>query len=1574
MTDTQKRIEAYQNLLPGLQEKVVAVAFLLALSVIMLTSASFAWLTISRAPEVSAVTTNIASNGNLEIALATGDGTTEPGESKVGDSMAAAEGQNIVVNANKTWGNLINLSDPSYGLNNLVLRPAQLGAGNLNEYPLSAAVYNTEGRIIDMKSNFNYAKWNPGGPGINPYFELTDQFGVRAITSTKYANVSGFAYEFQLMIDDAVSQNSSAQGTYAEVGNKTNMDTLGKMVGIYASAVIEEKFSGEPSKPTISESDLEDLLGIYDKFLLAFDYEAQAIAETINLQYYKKTKEKDATTYTGSQIYEFTEENIAKLNEDGIEIIELQEFIDDHVTVKTDRNFIEDLYEKSKTETVYFSAIEPCVFKLIDRETCEINGDLIDTFVSNAMNDIMGTLRNDFYVVIKGGALKNFENRTGQRLNAETTIPITEPITLNKKAFISTDAEECYFNDDIEYAKTHNFSGDEGENDPLEGMTEIAEDTFGLAIDLWVRTNAKDSYLILEGEPEFDEGTEVTLTTKDANGKTKDVYYVTRNQTVQLPGGGTQEIATEVLIYQSTSMLWYDYENQETEIVLESGEVPEKTEDTGTVDNQTVVIYTLTRDETVYKLYQAEKPVWLDKDTHVRFVLAEDDEPILKKTMIYNVIGYEGENRVSGEWDEDIALSISGQRLTTQGSGSCYVYYADNPEDQAKSLELLKSMEVAFVDGQGQLITTAYMDTENAYEDSGRVTVPLVLATTSNTIETEDGEKKTVITALEQNTATRITAIVYLNGKNLENKDVLAVGDIQGQLNIQFGSTEALVPMEDETLKNATVSVSAGIIGKTEFSYDSGEDLTTSVRVIVDASKEPKSVTAFFLRSINGTQGTREEQIEFTKDNEGNWVGSYTFDAPGKYILRTVQVDGIEYVLKNAPEVTVTGFTVEELFCDNFNGRDLVIMTAENSQKVDLNLKFLTDDPEKLPNTVQGRFLKSDGSAVNVDFRYTGDDHAGGTGYWKGSANFTTSGEYKLEYLVLNGEHTGLDADKHISVNLRLGMRVSVETTLANKSFKLVEDDMTEEQKHIEMRVKVMDDTGTQLRGLTGATLYYRTSRIDVGLLDAPLTWNGEYYVGHLLSLSGTFGRWEFSHVNVEGNNLTRSEGATPVFTFMSPEPPEYVNNTTPTSQYSGKNDAYMNVFVSNSDAAYIEAYIIKDDAEEGEWVSPEDYDAAETGSTNKEWRFLIPKSGGSQAEGTWRLTKLRAQDVFDESGKEYPYKENGDTEDYLYIDFTEEIATNTYREATLTISEKTKNIDGDFSGVFLQTHKIEAGDLEISIKNIYEEALKYSDNTNVVSEVKFTFDYVQGSSQEQEYGGYTNDELGVDGDVETITVTLTSTDGKTFSNAGPCVFTYAGKYVATLSYKVNGDPVSYQSSKEGGLNDWLPDITVSSVKPTVTIEEVKPIGEHYTTDTSAGSIDDAKVQVESKIDGNTITVFAETELSNRNMSVKTYPQVTLKLNNIGNASEAYMIFYSGNAATNELYVLERFYETDRFTWTNESISCMRYVGEFAAGSCFSGYKYNPAGTLRASVIVLKHNDIEYIVNTDEIVIINNGP
>ena len=220
MNDTKQRIAEYKKLLPDLKERVVAVALLLVISFTMVVTTSFAWVVLSRSPEVTGVSTTVASNGNLEIALVAPDGSL-PRESAVGDS-AAAEGQSIL-NANLTWGNMINLSDPSYGLDNLVLRPAQLNKASLLTNPLYGAEYGEDGRIIKLNSNFAYTKWNPPEGNKPGYFGVTSSdyaFGVRAISSTKIEAVGAEA-AYLRMVNEAKEKNLMAANQYSSLSSNS---------------------------------------------------------------------------------------------------------------------------------------------------------------------------------------------------------------------------------------------------------------------------------------------------------------------------------------------------------------------------------------------------------------------------------------------------------------------------------------------------------------------------------------------------------------------------------------------------------------------------------------------------------------------------------------------------------------------------------------------------------------------------------------------------------------------------------------------------------------------------------------------------------------------------------------------------------------------------------------------------------------------------------------------------------------------------------------------------------------------------------------------------------------------------------------------------------------------------------------------------------------------------------------------------------------------------------------------------------------------------------------------------------
>ena len=91
------------------------------------------------------------------------------------------------------------------------------------------------------------------------------------------------------------------------------------------------------------------------------------------------------------------------------------------------------------------------------------------------------------------------------------------------------------------------------------------------------------------------------------------------------------------------------------------------------------------------------------------------------------------------------------------GMGSCYVFYAESPEEQSKSINLLKAMKVAFIDEYGKQLAIAGMNTDMCYEENGRVTVPLELESNNSIIVGEDidGEEIKAITLLKKGPSSR---------------------------------------------------------------------------------------------------------------------------------------------------------------------------------------------------------------------------------------------------------------------------------------------------------------------------------------------------------------------------------------------------------------------------------------------------------------------------------------------------------------------------------------------------------------------------------------------------------------------------------------------------------------------------------------------------------------------------------------------------------------------------------------------------------------------------------------------------
>lgn len=221
-----------------IKSKLVAAVCMLLVSCIMMVSSTYAWFTLSTAPEVKGISTSVGSNGNLEIALspANGDGTT------VGDYAIGAD-VNDWVAKNLTWGNLLDLSDARYGLQNWTLSPSQLiiSGGKLGAAPLAIPEYGSDGRVTSL--NMSDVSMESG-------------FGVRPVGSA--SGLSAQAAQLKASLADIINYANKA----TEVASKS----LNENGQAMASIMVQHAKAGESDGNNYGAfvADLQKLTGALD--------------------------------------------------------------------------------------------------------------------------------------------------------------------------------------------------------------------------------------------------------------------------------------------------------------------------------------------------------------------------------------------------------------------------------------------------------------------------------------------------------------------------------------------------------------------------------------------------------------------------------------------------------------------------------------------------------------------------------------------------------------------------------------------------------------------------------------------------------------------------------------------------------------------------------------------------------------------------------------------------------------------------------------------------------------------------------------------------------------------------------------------------------------------------------------------------------------------------------------------------------------------------------------------------------------------------------------------------------------
>lgn len=1206
--ETKRRIAYYQDALPDMKKKVFAAALMLLIAVIISITATYAWITLSVAPVVSSVNTTMSANGTLEIALSAPEGIENPPKDQdIDETLTDDQRKNLTTLAvsNLQWGNLINLSDPSYALDKIVLRPARLNLAALRTDPLMGMIYGSDGRVSAPDPvYYTYMTWHEGIDGKEGEFRSPSQNGVRVIAAPEMLEVDvdqEIYLEANMLIAAATQANDRVNDLYLAVHDKVK--SMSEMLSSFVQSKVPASFGGGEEKPFTS-GQIDQFYNLYNTLLTAMEAQKDAFVALARLQsFVASNKAGSGHVYDKDINWEKIEANKGDYNttsvsvpskNGAISLAGLSEYITDLEKAKVDVAKLK-LYADSATtvtpntdsnkRVIYWSSggdsgynIVNIVDRLLDYNKMTIKIEGIDDPVSfqalsssptSYVSQLLGMDGDYTDAYINGGILLRFE-----QLAINSTARLPGPATKNEeKAHVSVSVTAKYgitmtvtihgicqtTADDASYFETQREAA---RSSQMGTMASVGRDTYGMAVDFWLRTNAEETYLTLEG----------------------------------------------AMVEENGVLLSY------------------------------------------------------------------------------------GVNRVWGIIGDPNPTTNS----TTQGGGSCYTFYADTEEDMERSKDLLDSMKVAFVNSDGTLLAQAFMDTENSKAISGRTVVPLAIESSTGVAYTDTDETGVTVEGralakMTYNDPMLITAIVYLNGDYLTNEQVLAANNIDGQLNIQFGSSADLDTRGDDDLLVAERVVTAEL-NKYTFDFlaavdDAAKTVEVTVKIFGD---EPDRVKASFIRAVSATQGERQKEMTFTKESDGTWTSSFVVPSSGDYYLRHVQLDGVEYALEDPPMLKAEGISVASVEMPGIAWSDQKTATTyapESSYEAAIKVKLGTTKDIIVSNMkVTAAFFNEENNPIYVDL--TADD----SGFFVGTAKFSGSGTYRLSYVEIDGERYDVGERWGYELTLHLGLRVTVRNngSTLQDIYEYVYDaetDMLVKPSYTKrVGATIENDAGDPLPlyhlDENGNTRFEEVTKTDsegnevtelvpvlqdwaknvkiaysqggsaIGASEVDMTWNeSEKWFTAEFTITSP-GRYSFSYVNLDGSILSRATEA-PTFTVMPKEPPTYIADSASTSpQFAAKtNNGYIGPLkIKNSAAAAVvvevyndvsrDSYLIPNDRalEHASEITDENFVLTDENgllryrATDNEDAWLImpiyeTSDGAETQEGTWSVKSIHVWD-----------------------------------------------------------------------------------------------------------------------------------------------------------------------------------------------------------------------------------------------------------------------------------------------------------------------------------------------------------
>ena len=728
-----------------IKSKLMAAIAMLLVSSIMMVSTTYAWFTLSTAPEVTGITTSVGANGNLEMALMPEDALSAVGDA-FGITSDTGDSSKPVIDRNITWGNLVELEDASYGLNTVSLYPAELNAtaedelGNptsLGAAFLRTPLYGSDGRISQLEEKTVTGLFD--GTAFN---STTNELGVRAVGNASGMSARQIAYRNALQ---AGSTNASQANT--KVANSLN--SRGSSL---ASIAIKHGTAAEGSD-TYTTADVASLRGMID--------DLRGNGETVGvLQYIEKAYVKYIEAFVTSSLSNLPDETAelfssAVANIDTVAALR-QVAADNGVTLDTSAvdSYLTALeatkakvnaahtalaaLETSGQTSFTWTEISGAMTPLVDAAALKVNGFTVSELKGDP-NGFMQKYFEDNGIIVTlasgAGVYADIADHVGNYQASITIASISYGGTINLNnipAIMNTNTSGT-----PNLTVLHGAMS--GHAPTTEGTTEAAPitDMYGYVIDLAFRTNASDSKLLLQTEA-------AGRIYGDEDGAETMGHGATMTFESTVPSFSVEKVQA---LMKSIRIVFFNPQNSSilatAKLCMDEGAYTT----VGTAVTAPIKLYkTLAAGEgtTTYEPATEGATHYLDADQTYKLV------PV-------GTHYYDGENYQP--------VGDTGETATHYNAGT---------EDAPNIVEVPEATHKAVTTAAGTSREQWLTDTD------------------------------AVITPLTQNVAHAVSVLVYLDGNTVTNADVAAVANTSavGTMNLQFSSTANLVPMEYTALKN----------------------------------------------------------------------------------------------------------------------------------------------------------------------------------------------------------------------------------------------------------------------------------------------------------------------------------------------------------------------------------------------------------------------------------------------------------------------------------------------------------------------------------------------------------------------------------------------------------------------------------------------------------------------------------------------------------------------------------------------------------------------------------------------------